>query len=152
MKKIIIILVAILAILVGILGFAMNGSESAATLYKKAPHVNYNQLLDDINGQNLYYFYQESCSHCNNIKGDVADFYFNKPENIDFYLVDAADSANQDVWADSETEVQETGLVSDYSDIQIKGTPTLIELQDGKITQFLVGEEAIPSYLSSLNE
>lgn len=151
MKKIIVVLLVILAVLVGLLTVFSKGSTNA--FYNEAPHVDYNQLGDDVVGTNLYYFYQESCVHCNNIKGDIADFYYNKPEDIDFYLVDAASSSNSAVWFQGESAdfVEPSGKFTDYTDVQILGTPTLVEIKDGQITQFLVGEEAIPAYLESLN-
>lgn len=150
MKKLLIILLVILAVLVGALTIV--GKGSSATLYDDAPHVNYANITDDVLGQNLYYFYQDTCVHCNNIKADMAKFYYNKPEDIDFYLVDGADKANSDVWFRGEQEdfIQPSGKVESADDIKILGTPTLIEITDGVITQFLVGEEAIPSYLGKL--
>lgn len=151
MKKIVAILVIILVVLVGLLAVFSKGSS--ASFYSDATHVSYNQLGDDVEGTNLYYFYQESCVHCNNIKESVADFYYNKPEDIDFYLVDAADAANSDVWfsGDQADFVEPSGKFTDYTDVQILGTPSLVEIKDGQITQFLVGEEAIPAYLEELN-
>ncbi len=151
MKKMLIILVALLAVLFGVL--MVVAQNSSQTLYEDAPHVDYNQLGDDVVGTNLYYFYQETCVHCNNIKPDIADFFYNKPEDIDFYLVDGADAANKGIWfqGDSADFVEPTGKFTDYTDVQILGTPTLVEIKDGQITQFLVGEDAIPSYLAGLN-
>lgn len=155
MKKIVIVLLAILVILVGGLVVLQKNSPTSqyAKLYDEAEHLTSDQLLDDTEGTNLLYFYQETCSHCNNIKNDVAEFYYNKPADIDFYLVDGAVTDNQDIWFSGENAdfVAPNGPVTADTDIKIQGTPTLIEIKDGEITQFLVGEEEIPSYLASLN-
>ncbi len=149
MKKLVIVLLIILAALFGLI--AIVGKDSSATLYDDAPHVNYSEIGTDVVGTNLFYFYQDSCAHCINIKPDVADFYYNKPEDVDFYLVDAAAAENSGVWASQEEEfVEPSGTFTDYTDIKIQGTPTLIEVKDGEITQFLVGENDIPAYLESL--
>lgn len=151
MKNLLITLLVVLAVLFGLL--AITSRDSSKTFYDDVPHVNYEQITNDVVGTNLYYFYQDTCVHCNNIKEDVADFFYNRPEDIDFYAVDAADVANQDVWyqGDKESFVTPSGQVKDIEDIKIQGTPTLIEIKDGKITQFLVGETDIPAYLESLN-
>ncbi|WOO89149.1 hypothetical protein R2F61_00175 [Mollicutes bacterium LVI A0078] len=151
MKKLIIGMLIVLIALVAAL--AVLGQGSSASLYADGTHADYNQIGDDVVGTNLYYFYQESCVHCNNIKEDIADFYYSdEHEDIDFYFVDAAQSKNSDVWFRGESDdfVPPSGKFTDYTDIQILGTPTLIEIMDGQITQFLVGEEAIPAYLESL--
>ncbi len=148
MKKIVIALAAILVVLVAML--VVVGQGSSAKLYSDADHLNYEEIEQNVIGTNLFYFYQESCVHCNNIKEDVNNFYRNQPEDINFFLIDAADAANADVWDSSEEFVAPSGRVSDYTDIKIQGTPTLIEVKDGQITQFLVGETDIPAYLDGL--
>lgn len=147
MKK---LLAALLAVFVLLFVTLQVGSKE---LYEDAPHVEYNQITDDVEGRNLYYFYQDTCVHCNNVKPKIADFYYHKPADVDFYLVDAAAEENKDVWftGDSSKFVKPTGAIKNYSDVQIIGTPTLVEITDGKITNFLVGEEEIPRYLESLN-
>lgn len=148
MKKIIIGLAVVLIVLVSIL--AVVGQGSSAKLYSDADHLEYSELGQNVLGTNLFYFYQESCSHCNNIKEDVNNFYRNQPADVNFFLIDAADATNQEVWDSSEDFVTPSGRVTDYSDIKIQGTPTLIEVKDGVITQFLVGETDIPTYLDGL--
>lgn len=157
MKKIVIALLTILVVLIAGLTYLYKSSPTSqyAGLYDDATHITYDQLLtDDVEGTNLFYFYQETCSHCNAIKNDVAKFYYNnKDENIDFYLVDGADPKNQDIWYQGAKEdfVAPSGPVTADTDIKIQGTPTLIEIKDGEITQFLVGDTDIPAYLESLN-
>lgn len=142
-------LVAVIVVLAGV--FVVISKDTGATLYDDAPHVNYADI-SDTDGKNIYYFYQETCVHCNNIKDQIASFYYNKPEDIDFYLVDAADSANSDVWYQgSEEFVQPSGEFTSYEDIKIQGTPTMIEIDDGQFTEFFVGETDIPAYLEGLN-
>lgn len=155
MKKLVIGLLAILAVLIGGLVYLSKTSPTNeyAKLYNEAPQVEYAKLLDDQEGTNLYYFYQESCEHCNLIKEDVAKFYYNKPENIDFYLVDGQASSNKDIWYQGDKADFEApeGPISSYEDIKILGTPTLVEVTDGTVTQFLVGDADIPEYLAELN-
>lgn len=151
MKKLIIGLLVILMILVVLL--AIVGRDTSKTFYDDAPHVAYENLTDDVEGQNLYYFYQDSCIHCNNIKPALADFYYNKPEDIDMYLLDIEPgNGNDDAWFRGEEAdfVEPSGKVTEDSKIQVMGTPTLIEITDGEITQFLAGETEIPEYLETL--
>lgn len=151
MKKLLIMLLVTLALLVGAL--AIVGRDSSATFYTDAPHVDYANITDDLEGQNLYYFYQDSCAHCENIKPAMAKFYYNKPEDIDMYLVDIMPGkGNEDAWFDGESDdfVEPSGKVTSAYDIKVPGTPTLIEITDGVVTQFLVGEDEIPAYLDTL--
>lgn len=149
MKKIVSALVSVLILLIGML-FVINVYEPV-DFYKIAEHVNYKDI-SKTDGTNLYYFYQETCLHCNNIKDDVANFYEKKDENINLFLVDAAKTKNSDVWftGDASEFKEPSGDFNSYKDIKIQGTPTLIEIKDGKITKFLVGEDAIPAYLNKL--
>lgn len=151
MKKIVIGLVAIIAILGGALLFL--GRNSSLTLYKDAPTVSFKDIGNDVEGTNYYYFYKEDCDWCIKIKPDIAEFYYNKDEDVDFYLIDAANVAeNADVWyqGDSKTFVRPIGQFQNYTDLQITGTPTLIEIKDGEVTQFLVGGVDVPEYLATL--
>lgn len=149
MKKIVIALVSILVILIGML-FVIKAT-APVDFYKSTEHINYKDI-SKTDGTNLYYVYQEACAHCKNIKDDVADFYEKKDENINLFLVDAAKTENADVWfAGDESEFKKpSGDFSSYNDIKITGTPTLVEIKDGKITQFFVGEDEIPEYLNKL--
>lgn len=150
MKQLIIGLVVLVAALSGLL--VLLSQDSSATLYDDAPHITYSQLLDDTKGKNLYYFYREDCLHCNNIKPNVAKFYYNKPDDIDFVMLDGGDKNNVDMYFKGAEEdfVEYSGTPAAYTDITIWGTPTLIEIDDGQVTQFLTGENEVPEYLETL--
>ncbi len=153
MKKIIIVLVAIILVLVT--SMLLVGNKSSLTLYKDAPKLTYDEIYEHTDGTNLFYIYQDDCPHCIEIKGDVAKFYYNKPDNINFYLVDGKDIDNNgNIWFDKSTGdfIEPSGPIDTKEDIKIKGTPTLIEITDNEVTQFLVGSADIPEYLESLNE
>ncbi len=154
MKNLVIILVGCLAVLlIALLAIGQFGDNSA-NFYKTAPHVTLNDEQFDFEGKNLYYYYQEDCSHCNAIKSSISNFYNDKDSDIDFYLVDAAasDGSNQGVWTDASTAAFEepSGSVSTLGDVQIQGTPSLVDITDGEVKYFAVGETEIPSYLETL--
>lgn len=151
MKKMIIALCVVLVVLLGGLVVIQSSGQTSSTFYDDAPHAVIGDTIP-AEGTNLYYYYQETCVHCNNIKSSMADWYNNsKPEDVNFYLVDAATEENQEVWTtDSDNYTEPNGKVSELSDLTIQGTPTLIEVTDGEVANFNVGETDIPAYLDGL--
>ncbi|WOO87386.1 hypothetical protein RZE82_00165 [Mollicutes bacterium LVI A0039] len=151
MKKLALGLVGIIIVLVGLL--LVMSQDSSKTLYKDAPTVLYADIEDDLAGTNYYYIYKEDCSWCVKIKPDIAKYYYNKPEDVDFYLIDAANLQNINDGFElqpSEGFVTPSGTVESYKDIQATGTPTLVEITDGEITNFVVGGKSIPEFLTTL--
>ncbi len=152
MKKITIGLLVILALL--LVTIQIIGKNSTGSLYDRGEHIEYSQITDHTDGINLFYVYMKSCAHCNNIKPDINKFYNNKPDNINFYFIEGDDPANSQIWYTGDEQSYEpyTGELTDNSQIKIVGTPTLITVEDGQVTNNFVGEKPITSHLESLYE
>lgn len=92
-------------------------------------------------GQVYLYFYQPECSHCLAIKPNIVDFYSKLDGSSEFYRIDMTLEQNADMWADTEAV---TGTVIDeIGSIDITGTPTLVTVNDGEITDVAIGDTPI---------
>lgn len=138
----------------------INVSYTGVDLYEVAPSITYDQIFDDSEGKNYYYYYQTSCSHCQALKLTMTNFYLDLDSSEDFYIIDMLADENQDAWydweehaeiygADSNDPSQNPNYTSDpaymqsVEDIEITGTPTLVVTENGVVTEYLVGNDSI---------
>lgn len=112
---------------------------SSEDIYEVAQEASLNSMPDVEDGTAMYYFFQEDCTHCQNIKDDVADFYYETKDDIEMYFVDMADEVNWELWASSGSDLSSYGL----DGLTIEGTPTLVKTEDGSIDYVAVGEDNI---------
>lgn len=114
--------------------------------YEDAPHISYNEIVSVSEDAPVvyYYFYREDCSHCQDIKEDMKNFYKNLNDNEILYLIDVNELENSEA-LESKPYTKEDGL----SKLTITGTPTLVETKDGEVTNYLTGSVAIPEYINS---
>ncbi len=148
MKKVIISLVVLLVVLSGSM-FALKVIGEKNSLYNQATVA----TVDDVftkKGKNIYYFYQETCHYCNNIKGEVTKFYNalnDKETNIEFNIVDMQDDANTGEWYSGDDYQNDPDYKSDPKDIKslddldIVGTPTMVYVEDKTVKEYAVGPE-----------
>lgn len=90
----------------------------------------------------LYYFYQPQCSHCIEIKEDIVDYYNDLPSDQEFYAVDLSSADNMDIWNADESSTVGTKIKT-ISDLQVMGTPTMVQLSNGEIQTVAVGDKDI---------
>ena len=163
MKKLIVGLLSIMAVVilftVGLVVF-MNGEDeyNATNFYSKVPSVVYDEILDSPEDA-IYYYYQESCHFCNNVKEQVANFaqQLTTIDGIDFKVVDMVVAENQNAWYDwasheanygagtaatlNPNYKDEASEMNEVDDVKITGTPGMIYVQDGEIKDYQIGEE-----------
>ncbi|MFV0288225.1 MAG: thioredoxin fold domain-containing protein [Mycoplasmatales bacterium] len=162
MKTIIIILsVALLVIIGASVGVGMQAKKT--DLYAIQENVDYDEVLDDAE-PTLYYYYQNTCHYCNNIKPQVKQFaaLINKTDGINFKVVDMKDKDNTNAWYDWKTHNEKYGektaatLNPDYKseasemktvdDIEITGTPSVVYVKDGIIEDYEVGKDVFKAF------
>lgn len=93
MKKILIVLVAVVVVAVG--ANFLFPSINSITDFK---HINYTETFDQKESEYYVYFYQESCSICMQFGPEVVAAHNEK--NVPVYVVDAAAAENKDAWYD----------------------------------------------------
>ncbi len=150
MKKLIGFLVVLLVI-ISVAIFAVSKKADAESLYNIATKVNQDEIFE-LDGNNIFYFYQEDCVHCNNMKPSMTNFY-NALEGTDvnFYVVDMAqtDGANQSLWYQGTDYTTDENYkanpedIKSLDDLQIVGTPTMLTIEDGTVTNYGVGGSEI---------
>lgn len=161
MNKIIIGLVALLAILVGGT-FVVQAGIDKTDLYTTAEHVNTKDVFDK-KGKNIFYFYQEQCSHCQDMKPTMQKFYkalTDAKTDVNFYLVDMAQSENSEQWYSGEDYTKDDNFkdnpadIKSIKDLQIVGTPTMVTIENGKVTNYGIGGtkifDILEKYIKSL--
>ena len=85
------------------------------------------------------YFYSPNCGHCEAIKNKVIDFALNSEEKM--YFIQFNDEIK------ILTDVKETIGVTSIENFGILGTPSLVELEDKKITSNIAGASDILLFL-----
>lgn len=138
MKKLIIILVVLIAFFGGILGYAYMGgiTDSVGT------EIPSNEISTQKESEYYVYFYQPTCKYC--ILAKPAMTQFSEDETAagkPVYIVDLSLSKNSKVFTSEE----------DFSDIsgdnyKVIGTPTLIKVKDGKFERKVEMEEVFQMY------
>ncbi len=170
MKNLIILLVTVFILIIGSIFFIkfnpFTNEVNTLNLYTKADKLKKNDLFSNNNGTEIYYFYQEDCSNCNAIKGDIVNLY-NKlinTDNTNLYLIDMGDKNNSSLWYDWNKHYQDfpgsqnpfdnpnyKGTeedINNISDLAIVGTPTMIVRQNGKTVQYRVGSDEVLDLLN----
>lgn len=104
------------------------------------------------------YLYSITCPRCENIKGCVLDYldtstspplYLlqkDKIENLKDYFKALPPDYNKE---NRETLIKECINKSSLSEIYYFGTPTLIEINENKLTNMLVGETSLINFFSN---
>lgn len=93
MKKILIVLVAVVAIAIGV-NFLFP-SVNSITDFK---HINYTETFNQKESEYYVYFYQETCPICLQFGPELVEAH--NQNNIPVYVVDAAAKENLDAWYD----------------------------------------------------
>ncbi len=163
MKKMIIGLVLILVIAIGAIVIVTQKDNQAkkdqdAYLYEESSHATGDDIFTK-DGKNIYYFYQESCAHCNDAKPNLIEFK-TKLEKSDsdvvFNVVDMAAVENKDLWYQGDDYTTDPNYkdnpddIKTLSDLQIVGTPTMIYVEDGVVKNYMLGNPQIYSFLNEL--
>ena len=100
--------------------------------------------LSQNESQYLVFFHSETCSHCKEIRGDVLSFCEANLTKI--YFLDIKKPTNE-IQTCSKEEIA-VG-VSNYEDLKIVGTPTIIKVENGVTVINVAGKE---NCLTLLNE
>lgn len=147
MKKVIIGLVAVLAVI--IIGFvAVNGKAKAeeSALYDESTTATVNDVFKK-SGENIYYFYQPECHFCNNAKPEVKKFEEALTEKTDivFNVIDMTQDENKGEWYQGDDYTTDKNYkskpedIKSLDDLQIVGTPTMLYVKDNKVVKYQVG-------------
>lgn len=121
--------------------------------YGTQTKVEYKDLMT-MPGNNLYYFYQETCSHCNDLKPTILEFSkkLTGQDAVNLYLVDMRAEENEGAWASGTYNETDLEAMKTYEDIKIKGTPTMINVVDGEVKNYSLGGTQIEALLASVEE
>lgn len=92
------------------------------------------------NDENYFlYFYSESCFYCEELKQDIL-YYFDNEKPIMYFVEDDEDFV---IGNDANKLIG----VSDLKSFYILGTPTLVKIENKKVTFSLVGVNKIKEYI-----
>lgn len=140
LRKVVGLLLVILVILTTGLAIATSGKYN---IYTDAPHVKYNEVLDDKTTPTIYYYYQDTCHFCNSIKDQVTNLYQATENNdkINLKLVDVKSADNANAWAKDESYNPDAVDMTNPENIKIKGTPSMIYVENGKVVEYESGPD-----------
>ena len=106
--------------------------------------IEWPDILSQDDDHYLVFFYSETCAYCHEIMGDV--IAFSKAEIVMTYFLDIQNSETK---IPIKNEIDETIGKSDFNDVFIMGTPTIIEVYEHTIKANVAG---IDNCLTLLNE
>ncbi len=148
MNKIIMALGALLIVLIGGIAIA-NIKVESENFYNDAEKIAASDVFSQ-EGRGIFYFYQDDCSHCQAMKPSMKNFFEAINEtDVNFYIIDMADETNSDFWyqgedyTTDENFTQEPKEIKSINDMQIVGTPTMVTIDDGEVTNYGIGGTAI---------
>lgn len=99
-------------------------------------HIEWKSIFEQDEDYYLVYFYSYYCRYCQELKQEILQYYLLEKEII--YFVDVTDL--KDIYY---TGGEEMIGVIDSEELKIKGTPTLIDIEWGAITDVCLGVNQI---------
>ena len=99
-----------------------------------------NQEEDDY----LVFFHSDTCSHCQEIMGDVIAFSKEEIKKLYFSNI-VSDGIKMSVQKDQEPAVD----VDSIEEFYIRGTPTIIEVKSGIVISNIPGKDACLTFLNN---
>lgn len=112
----------------------LNTLEGGETLpeYSDFDHVpSYASAVTQAEDYYIVYFYRTTCGYCNQIKDFMLDFAANNTAGVKMYFLDTENT---------------TGL----NTYDVTGTPTILVIENGEVTDKAVGAVAVPEFLRAL--
>ena len=100
----------------------------------KNKKLTWNYLFFDANSPYFVYCYSLTCSHCNSIKNKIIEYAL-KVENFYFYEDSSLTKFSDDI--------DSTIGISSSENLAIKGFPTLLKIEQSKLTKNIYGEGSI---------
>ncbi len=152
MKNLIIAIAVVLVVITGALVFTSKKAESE-DVYNLAEQINYQDVFDLGKGTQIVYYYQPTCSHCEDFKPTLTKYYkqIEETQGVDLMLVNAADTENKAVFmaSDDPKYTENVDELNEKGEVHIMGTPTAIKVVDGQVEMFGVGSTAISAIFDS---
>lgn len=100
----------------------------------KNKKLTWNYLFFDAESPYFVYCYSLTCSHCNSIKNKIIEYAL-KVENFYFYEDSLLTKFSDDI--------DSTIGISSSENLAIKGFPTLLKIEQSKLTKNIYGEGSI---------
>ncbi len=100
----------------------------------KNKKLTWNYLFFDAESPYFVYCYSLTCSHCNSIKNKIIEYAL-KVENFYFYEDSLLTKFSDDIYS--------TIGISSSENLAIKGFPTLLKIEQSKLTKNIYGEGSI---------
>ena len=101
--------------------------------------IKWNDIFKQNKEDYYLYFYSPTCGYCDQIKNDVISYFLNNKDDV-YFVVD-----NDDFVIGS--DASKTIGVDNIDSFFILGTPSLVEISDGKVTLNIAGVKNIKEYL-----
>lgn len=100
----------------------------------KDKKLTWNYLFFDADSPYYVYCYSLTCSHCNSIKNKIIEYAL-KVDNFYFYEDSSLTKFSDDI--------DSTIGISSSDNLMIKGFPTLLKIEQSKLTKNIYGEGSI---------
>lgn len=136
----------IFLIIISLLGFSFYKTN---IVYHKATRINFEQVLDDTSGRNVYLFYAIGESNTESIQFRINQFYEECLRlGIDFYIIDMSLDENSKYASEypntpGANPYPEPNQIKEVDDIFISQVPALLYTYNGEVINFKEGSASI---------
>lgn len=141
--RLFIVPLALLTMLSACSSTTSNSSKSAYSEYQivNEKQIKWENILSQSEEEYVVFFYSETCSHCHEMMNEIISF---ATDNIEpTYFLDVA--KNEIVIQ----KVEEIKIgIDDINEFGILGTPTLVEIKEGKVAANIGGLDPCLSFMN----
>ncbi|MFV0288184.1 MAG: hypothetical protein ACK5HR_01850 [Mycoplasmatales bacterium] len=137
MKKIIILLSVILAVMI-IFPAGLVICISQNDFYNTVDHIKFKNILDEPKGDHLYYFYEKKTEYCDDLEPEMEEFVhrLDSTDKIDIKFIDMRKKANEDGWEEDLDKVYEVEKTKTLDDFKVVGVPAMLHVKDGVAVEY----------------
>lgn len=120
-------------------------SENSISENKEYPRsqLTWQECLSQEESHYLIYFYSDTCAHCHEIIEDVLAFYEDEVTKLYFLNINEGE-----IEVPISSDIDLTIGMTTVDNLFIAGTPTIIEVEDGRVKANVPGKNACLSFLN----
>ena len=131
----------------------VTGSESQEEDEKKIdyddlelPKIAWSDIFLKEDDKYLVYFYSEECGYCNSIKEEILDYYEMTTRKM--YFIDVIEDGNVVINHSFDSVIG----VNDVNNLFIRGTPSLLEIENHAVLNYYAGVQTIRAFISNVED
>ena len=110
------------------------------------PKISWFDIFNREEEKYLVYFYSEECGYCNSIKEEILDYYETTTRKM--FFIDVVEDGNVVINHSFDSVIG----VNDIEHLYIRGTPSLLELENKTVVNYYAGVQTIRAFISNVED